>query len=111
WEAVLRYFLVREAAAPAITQLLVPPPTRMEIQNLNPWLLTLPFNSRLRVLRFCVFFLLSCHVKISAQCCAGCSPIGGNTNLGTLPKYMLQVNSFYRYAFSSGYMENDHASD
>jgi hypothetical protein len=48
---------------------------------------------------------------IYSQCCAGCNPVGGNTNLGTLPKYMLQINSFYRYGFSRGYMENDHPSN
>ena len=46
-----------------------------------------------------------------AQCCGGCNPIGGNTNQGTLPKYMLQINTYEKYGYSAGYMQNDHASD
>lgn len=46
-----------------------------------------------------------------SQCCGGCNPIGGNTNLGTIPKNILQINAYHRYAFSEGYMEKDHASD
>ncbi|MBS1636511.1 MAG: hypothetical protein JST26_11400 [Bacteroidetes bacterium] len=46
-----------------------------------------------------------------AQCCGGCNPIGGNTNQGTLPKYMLQINTYEKHGYSAGYMQNDHASD
>jgi hypothetical protein len=59
---------------------------------------------KLLILIGCVIFL---PAKILSQCCGGCTPIGGNTNLGTLPKYMLQVNSFYKYGYSKGYMEHD----
>jgi hypothetical protein len=62
-------------------------------------------------LSFIILFCLALITRLNSQCCAGCNPIGGNTNLGTLPKYTLQLNTFYRYAYSSGYMENDHASD
>ena len=54
--------------------------------------------------------LFSCN-SYYAQCCGGCSPIGGNTNQGTLPKYTLQVNSYYKHGYSEGYMQDDHNSD
>jgi len=61
-------------------------------------------------LYFFLFFILTVN-KISAQCCGGHGPVGGNTNLSTLPKYTLQLNAFHRYAYSKGYMEKDHISD
>jgi hypothetical protein len=46
-----------------------------------------------------------------SQCCGGCNPIGGNTNQGTLPKFTLQFNTYYKTGYSEGYMQNDHKSD
>jgi hypothetical protein len=58
------------------------------------------------------FFLILCfNNKSIAQCCGGCNPIGGNTNQGTLPKYTLQVNTYYKHGYSEGYMQADHSSD
>ncbi|MCW3075967.1 MAG: hypothetical protein JWO32_576 [Bacteroidetes bacterium] len=62
--------------------------------------------------RFIFIFLLTfIYFCGKSQCCGGCNPIGGNTNQGTLPKYMLQVNSYFRNATSQGYFEKDHPSD
>jgi hypothetical protein len=59
-----------------------------------------------------IFLIFNFHYNyVFSQCCGGHSPIGGNTNQGTLPKYTLQINSFYKHAYSAGYMENDHNSD
>ncbi|MBA3664613.1 MAG: hypothetical protein H0W61_10440 [Bacteroidetes bacterium] len=58
-----------------------------------------------------IFFLSIVPGYYFSQCCGGCNPIGGNTNQGTLPKYMLQVNGYHRNAYSQGYMEKDHSSD
>lgn len=49
--------------------------------------------------------------EAAAQCCGGCNPIGGNTNQGTLPRHMMQVNTYYKHGYSAGYMQNDHRSD
>lgn len=49
--------------------------------------------------------------EAAAQCCGGCNPIGGNTNQGTLPRNMIQVNTYYKHSYSAGYMEADHRSD
>lgn len=56
-------------------------------------------------------FLLGFSQIGYSQCCSGCSPIGGNTNQGTLPKYTLQINTYYKYGYSEGYMQNDYNSD
>lgn len=56
-------------------------------------------------------FILLGSNAIIAQCCGGCNPIGGNTSQGTLPKYMVQVNTYYKHGYSEGYMQADHASD
>ncbi|MBS1650904.1 MAG: hypothetical protein JSU07_02740 [Bacteroidetes bacterium] len=42
-------------------------------------------------------------MQVRAQCCAGCSPIGGNLSQGILQKGSIQINTFARYALSSGY--------
>ncbi|MBI3519874.1 MAG: hypothetical protein HY062_11020 [Bacteroidetes bacterium] len=54
---------------------------------------------------------LSLNQAFFAQCCGGCNPIGGNTNQGTLPKYTLQINTYYKHGYSAGYMQDDHNSD
>jgi hypothetical protein len=55
--------------------------------------------------------IISFNQTFYAQCCGGCSPIGGNTNQGTLPKYTLQVNTYYKHGYSEGYMQSDHNSN
>jgi hypothetical protein len=63
-----------------------------------------------RLFIFLSLFYFGSETSFS-QCCGGCSPIGGNTNQGTLPKYTLQFNTYYKNAYSEGYMEKDHKSD
>lgn len=58
-----------------------------------------------------LFIISGFNQTLYAQCCGGCSPIGGNTNQGTLPKYTLQVNTYYKHGYSQGYMQDDHHSD
>ncbi len=59
-----------------------------------------------------IFFFFIAHCQsLFSQCCPGCSPIGGNTNLGTLPEHTMQVNSYIKYSYSEGYQQEDHASD
>jgi hypothetical protein len=65
----------------------------------------------LKQLSFYFLFFIFFHQTFYPQCCGGCSPIGGNTNQGTLPKYTLMVNTYYKYGYSAGYMEKDHSSD
>lgn len=61
---------------------------------------------------FFTFISLFAFSNVSlAQCCGGCNPIGGNTNQGTLPKYTLQINTYYKHGYSEGYMQDDHASN
>jgi hypothetical protein len=61
---------------------------------------------------FVIFVLLFSNIYVSfSQCCGGCNPIGGNTNQGTLPKYTLQINTYYKHGYSEKYMQDDHASD
>lgn len=64
----------------------------------------------MKTLLFVVFFVFIFPHQFFSQCCAGCSPIGGNTNQGTLRKNALQINSYYKYSYSEGYMQEDHAS-
>ena len=53
----------------------------------------------------------TCYGSYVAQCCGGCNPIGGNTNQGTLPKFMLQINTYFKHGYSEGYMHNDSPSN
>lgn len=65
----------------------------------------------MKYLFFSLFFILIQTKNGFSQCCGGCNPIGGNTNQGTLPKNILQLNTYYKYGYSERYKEEDHISD
>jgi hypothetical protein len=65
----------------------------------------------LRSIAFIFFLIAFSHTDLLSQCCGGHSSVGDNTNQGTLPKHNLQIGTFYRYANSQGYMQEDYKSD
>jgi len=65
----------------------------------------------LRILFLISFIVTFVPANLLGQCCGGHSSVGDNTNQGTLPKHNIQFSTYYRYAYSEGYMTDDHVSD
>ncbi|MBK9106429.1 MAG: hypothetical protein IPL92_18175 [Saprospiraceae bacterium] len=54
--------------------------------------------------------LLLAH-EVSSQCCSAGNPVGGTSNVGTVPKGTLRASSFFRHSFSDTYYTGSEKSE
>lgn len=60
---------------------------------------------------FLILILLAFNQIISGQCLSAVNPVGGTTNLLSLPRNSLRLIAFYKYGYGDSYFEGSQKSD